>query len=138
MSKKTDTKAKASDKALATTPSMTNAQMIEALASVGVTAPKKAVKADLEKLMDENKASLELLSRLAENKKLCLIKSFGAHRKLFTPTALLTWLSKVSRKPLRARSVKWVIGLVTLCGAHARPHTLTATVVRFSMPVKLA
>jgi hypothetical protein len=50
MSKKTDTKAKASDKALATTPSMTNAQMI-----------------------------LELLSRLAENKKLCLIKSFGAH-----------------------------------------------------------
>lgn len=79
MSKKTDTKAKASDKALATTPVMTNAQMIEALSNVGVEAPKKAVKADLEKLMADNKSSLELMSRLAENKKLCLIKSFGAH-----------------------------------------------------------
>lgn len=79
MSKKTDTKAEASDKALATTTGMTNAQMIEALSNVGVTAPKKAVKADLEKLMNENAASLALMERLAENKKLCLIKSFGAH-----------------------------------------------------------
>lgn len=74
-------KAKASEKALTTTndKGMTNKEMIEALESVGVTAPKKAVKADLQKLMDENKASLELMSRLADNKKACLIKSFGAH-----------------------------------------------------------
>lgn len=70
--------AKASDKALDTN-TMTNAQMIERLNSIGVTPAKKAVKADLEKLLAENAETLALMDRVEANKDACLVKSFGAH-----------------------------------------------------------
>jgi len=78
-SKAQNNNAKPEDKALEPSGGLTNAQMIAALDAIGVKPPSKAVKADLEKLMEENKASLELMARTAENKKACLIKSFGAH-----------------------------------------------------------
>jgi len=77
-----DTKAKASDKAVVPTEEkkgMTNAELIKVLDSVGVKPAAKAVKADLEKLFEENKAAIELIGRLAENKKACIVKAFGSH-----------------------------------------------------------
>lgn len=74
--------AKAEDKAVvvkADDKGMTNAALIAALESVGVKAPSKAVKADLEKLYEEHKNSIELVARLPELQKSCLIKSFGSH-----------------------------------------------------------
>ena len=88
--KNTNTKAKANDKAqnnnakpedkaLEPAGGMTNAQMIAALDSIGVKPPAKAVKADLEKLMEDNKAALDLMTRTESNKKACIIKAYGAH-----------------------------------------------------------
>ena len=80
--KANDVKAKASDKAVVPTEEkkgMTNAELIKVLDSVGVKPAAKAVKADLEKLFEENKAAIELIGRLAENKKACIVKAFGAH-----------------------------------------------------------
>ena len=80
---KTNDKAKASDKAVAIVgtedKSMTNAELIAALDAVGVKPAAKAVKADLEKLFEDNKTAIELIGRLKENKKACIVKAFGAH-----------------------------------------------------------
>jgi hypothetical protein len=75
-------KAKASDKAivpLEEKKGMTNAELIAALDAVGVKPAAKAVKADLEKLFEDNKEAIELIGRLKENKKACIVKAFGAH-----------------------------------------------------------
>jgi hypothetical protein len=81
--KANDTKAKASDKSVIVAEekdkAMTNAELIAVLESVGVKPAAKAVKADLEKLFEENAAAIELMTRLPELKKACIVKAFGAH-----------------------------------------------------------
>ena len=82
VTKKNDVQAKADDKAITVVEQekvMTNADLIAALDSVGVKPKSGTVKADLQKLYDENKAGIELIGRLPDLKKACLIKSFGAH-----------------------------------------------------------
>lgn len=81
--KANDTKAKASDKSVIVAEekdkAMTNAELIAVLDSVGVKPAAKAVKADLEKLFEENEAAIELMARVPELKKACIVKAFGAH-----------------------------------------------------------
>lgn len=84
MSKKKDnqkTEVKAEDKAVATVEetTMTKADYFAELKLVGVTPPAKTVKADLEKLFEENSAKIDVVKRLPDLKKACLIKAFGDH-----------------------------------------------------------
>lgn len=75
--KKND-KAKETSKEL-TQVTMTKADYISALTSIGVTPNARAKKAELEKLYADNLTAIELMGRVKDNKKLCAIKTFGAH-----------------------------------------------------------
>lgn len=75
-----NTEVKAEDKAIATVEeSKTKADYFEELKLVGVTPPAKTLKDELEKLYNENLPKIEVVKRLPDLKKACLIKAFGDH-----------------------------------------------------------
>ena len=76
--KKAETKETSTDVAVAEVK-MTKADYVSALTLVGVEMKARTTVAELEKLYADNLPAIELMGRLKDNKKACLIKSFGAH-----------------------------------------------------------
>lgn len=83
MGKKKDN-AKPEDKAVSTDvksteETKTKQDYFDALKTIGLTPPAKTVKGDLEKMYNDNLPAIELMVRLPELKKACLVKAFGDH-----------------------------------------------------------